>query len=102
MGTGFSTIDLLLHLPVDEVKLDFAFTNELQRNQRDALYARVLCEAAASWSVDICFEGVETVETEEYLRAYGSLLVQGFLYSRPLLPEEFEARYCPPGRESAG
>ena len=102
MGTGFSTIDLLLHLPVDEVKLDFAFTNELQRNQRDALYARVLCEAAASWSVDVCFEGVETVETEEYLRAYGSLLVQGFLYSRPLLPEEFEARYCPPGKESAG
>ena len=95
MGTGFSTIDLLLHLPVDEIKLDYAFTNELQRNQKDELYASVLCEAAEKWGVEVCFEGVETEDTAEYLKAsYGPLLVQGFLYSKPLLPEEFEARYC--------
>ncbi len=93
MGTGFSTIDLLLHLPVDEIKLDYAFTRELSRNHHDQVYARVLCETAADAAREVCFEGVENAETAEYLKSFGDVLVQGFHFSRPLKGAELEARY---------
>jgi len=44
--------------------------------------------------VDICFEGVEDEETLEYLKQYGKVLLQGYYFDRPLLPEDFEAKYC--------
>ncbi|MBQ6399629.1 MAG: EAL domain-containing protein [Clostridia bacterium] len=94
MGTGFSTIDLLLHLPVDEIKLDHAFTRELRDMSTNELYARVLCQAAQERGMMICFEGVETEEMQEYLKQFGHLAVQGYYYDKPLLPEEFERKYC--------
>ena len=94
MGTGFSTIDLLLHLPVDEIKLDHAFTRELRDVSTNMLYARVLCQAAQEKGMMICFEGVETEETLEFLKEFGRVAVQGFYYDEPLLPEEFEKKYC--------
>ena len=96
MGTGFSSLDLLLHLPVDEIKLDWVFTQELQQSGVDLLYARVLCQAAQANAIALCFEGVETAEMQEFLKQFGDLLVQGYYYDMPLLPEEFEQRYLAP------
>ena len=39
-------------------------------------------------------EGVETEETLEFLKQFGKLAVQGFWFDRPMLPEEFERKYC--------
>ena len=94
MGTGFSTIDLLLHLHANEIKLDMSFTRELQSDQTHEMMAETLCQASQKKNVDICFEGVETVETLEYLKRYGDVLVQGYYFDKPLLPEEFEKKYC--------
>ena len=94
MGTGFSTINLLLHLPVDEVKLDHAFTRELRSDPKNELYTSVLCQAAASGQAEVCFEGVENQEILDYLKSYGSVLAQGFYFDKPLRHEEFEAKYC--------
>jgi len=94
MGTGFSTIDLLLHLPVDEIKLDHAFTRELRDVSTNLLYAKVLCQAAQEKDMIICFEGVETGEMVEFLKGFGKIAVQGYYYDKPLLPEEFEEKYC--------
>ena len=94
MGTGFSTIDLLLHLPVDEIKLDHAFTRELQDVSTNLLYAKVLCQAAQEKNMMICFEGVETKETLEFLNTFGPIAVQGFYFDKPMMPEDFEAKYC--------
>ena len=94
MGTGFSTIDLLLHLHANEIKLDMNFTTELQGNQTHEMMAETLCKASQTKGVDICFEGVETAETLEYLKRYGDVLVQGYYFDKPLLPDEFEKKYC--------
>ena len=95
MGTGFSTIDLLLHLPSDEIKLDMFFTRELQGNDRHEAMTSTLCSAAEKDGVDICFEGIETEQMLEYLKGYGDVLVQGYYFDRPLLEEEFTRKYCP-------
>ena len=94
MGTGYSTLDLLLHLPADEIKLDMAFTQELRGTERNELLARTICAAASTEAVEICFEGVETAEMLEYLKTYGDILVQGYHFDKPLLAEEFEKKYC--------
>ncbi len=94
MGTGYSTIDLLLHLSADEFKLDMAFTRELRGNERHEILTRTLCASAARSKVDICFEGVETEETVGYLKGYGDVLLQGYYFAKPLMPEEFIVKYC--------
>ena len=94
MGTGYSTIDLLIHLHANEIKLDMSFTSELQGDENHELLASVLCQASKKRGVDICFEGVETGDQLEYLKGYGDVLVQGYLFDRPLLADEFENKYC--------
>ena len=94
MGTGYSTLDLLLHLPANEIKLDMAFTRELRGVERHEILANTLCAAAGQSGVDICFEGVETEDMLEYLKTYGDVLLQGYYFDRPLLEEEFERKYC--------
>jgi len=94
MGTGYSTIDLLLHLAADEIKLDMAFTRELQGMEKHEILTRTLCAASAKNNVDVCFEGVEDQETVEYLKGYGNVLLQGYHFDKPLLAEEFERKYC--------
>ena len=94
MGTGYSTLDLLLHLPVNEIKLDMAFTQEMQGVENNELLARTLCAASAKSDVDICFEGVEDEQTLNYLKSYGDVLLQGYYFATPLLAEEFIRKYC--------
>ena len=94
MGTGYSTIDLLLHLAADEVKLDMAFTRELRGIEKHEILTRTLCAAAERGEVDICFEGVEDADMVEYLKGYGDVLLQGYHFDKPLLAEEFMEKYC--------
>ena len=94
MGTGYSTIDLLLHLHANEIKLDMSFTSVLRGDENHELLASVLCETAQKRGIDICFEGVETEALLAYLKNYGEVLVQGYYFDKPLLPEEFEQKYC--------
>ncbi len=94
IGTGYSTIDLLLHLPADEIKLDMAFTRELQGVENNEILARTLCAASTKNNVDICFEGVEEEQMLDYLKGYGDVLLQGYYFAKPLLAEEFIAMYC--------
>ncbi len=94
MGTGYSTIDLLLHLPANEVKLDMAFTRELQGMEKHEMLTNTLCSASARDGTDVCFEGVETRETAEYLKGYGDVLLQGYYFDKPLLPTDFMEKYC--------
>ena len=53
-----------------------------------------LCAAAARSQVDVCFEGVEDEQTVEYLKGYGDVLLQGYYFDKPLLTEDFMAKYC--------
>ena len=60
---------------------------------------RTLCEAASRSGSDICFEGVETGDLYDYLKSYGNVLLQGYLFDRPLTAEDLERKY---GGKEAG
>ena len=48
---------------------------------------------AARNGVDVCFEGVEDQEMVDYLKGYGDVLLQGYYFDKPLLPDDFMAKY---------
>ena len=94
MGTGYSTIDLLLHLDVNEIKLDMAFTQHMRENTNDPAFAEMLTKMTMENGMLLCFEGVEDEQLKAYLKGYGKVLLQGYCFDKPLKPEEFTAKYC--------
>lgn len=94
MGTGFSTIDLLLHLNVNEIKLDMMFTQQMRDHPNDLKFAEMLAGLAKENRMLLCFEGVETGEMKNYLKRFGKVLLQGYWFDKPLKAEDFIAKYC--------
>lgn len=91
LGTGYSTINLLMNIPVDEVKLDRDFVRDLPNRSTYQLYAQALVQGASSVDREysICFEGVENEETFNFIRKYGDFLAQGYYFTKPLLIDAF-------------
>lgn len=92
MGTGYSTIQLLLEIPVDEVKLDHNFVSMLPEKVGYQTFVEALFHGTDSMNYEICFEGIETNETLDLLKNYGRSLSQGYLFARPLTFEELKVR----------
>ena len=94
MGTGFSTIDLLLHLDANEIKLDMRFTQHMRESENDVKFAELLVKMTEENDTLLCFEGVETEELRDYLKRFGKVLLQGYWFDKPLKFEEFKEKYC--------
>ena len=88
MGTGYSTVSLLLNTPVDEIKLDHGFTKNLEENESFRAFAEALARGASLRDYVICFEGVETQEILNSVRRYGKSLCQGYYFSHPVSGDE--------------
>lgn len=90
MGTGYSTVNLLLNIPVDAVKLDNDFVKMLSDNRSYQLYANALTSSSALTGTRIVFEGVETEEQYEFIKQYGESMCQGYYFAKPLLFEDLK------------
>jgi len=87
-GTGYTSLGQLQHLPVDSIKIDRSFINELPE-RRDRSLVRMVTDLGHHLGVTIVAEGVETDVQLSTLRELGCDTVQGFLISRPMLPTDF-------------
>lgn len=83
-GTGYSSLAYLLRLPIDTLKIDRSFVMNVDRGGSEAQIVRTILALAASLSLEIVAEGIETREQAAFLRACGCPLGQGYFYSRPL------------------
>lgn len=88
-GTGYSSLGRISKLPIDEVKIDRSFVTELGTNMESVAIIRALIQLCRSIGIVVVAEGVETEEQLIHLFRLGCHAGQGFLFSRPLLPEEF-------------
>jgi diguanylate cyclase (GGDEF)-like protein len=86
-GTGYSSLAYLVHLPVDVLKIDRTFL----ATAVDTTLMRAILQLAGGLALQTVAEGVETEEQATTLRALGCEHAQGFLYSRPVPPEELDA-----------
>jgi EAL domain-containing protein (putative c-di-GMP-specific phosphodiesterase class I) len=87
-GTGYSSLGYLKKLPASELKIDKSFVMEMDRNQDDATIVKAIIDLAHNLGVNVVAEGVETQEIWEQLRELGCDVGQGYLFSRPIPPEQ--------------
>ncbi|MFM9968847.1 MAG: putative bifunctional diguanylate cyclase/phosphodiesterase [Burkholderiales bacterium] len=89
-GTGYTSFRYLRSFPVDEIKIDRMFTEDLKRGNRDDSIVRSMIELGRGLGIDVVAEGVESERTCEHLAALGCEHGQGFYFSPALAPLEFE------------
>lgn len=89
-GSGYSSLNMLSVLPIDALKLDMEFIRTAFRERKDTRLLEAVIRLADSLGVPTIAEGVETAEQMLTLKNMGCDIVQGYFFSRPLPPEEFE------------
>lgn len=83
-GTGYSSLASLQQLPLTRIKLDRSLINEIDTNPRALAIARSIVGLARNLDLDITAEGIERPEQVALLMREGAMVMQGYLFSRPL------------------
>lgn len=92
-GTGYSSLSYLQEIPVDELKIDQSFLTDIATNRKKAAIVKAIIALGKSLSVRILAEGMEDHPTANFLKEIGCESGQGFLYSKAIPAELFEARF---------
>lgn len=92
-GTGYSSLSYLQDLPVDELKIDQSFLKGIISNHEKKAIVKAIISLGESLNIRILAEGVEDLLTADYLKENGCEIAQGFLYSKAISPDMFEAQY---------
>jgi EAL domain-containing protein (putative c-di-GMP-specific phosphodiesterase class I) len=90
-GTGYSSLASLSKLPLSELKIDQSFVRNLGVNTGDAIIVQATIAMGIALGMEVVAEGVETRSQHETLIKQGCKQFQGYLFSRPVPIEEFEA-----------
>jgi len=89
-GSGYSSLNMLSAMPIDVLKMDMKFIRNIETSETDRRLVKLIIDMAKYLEVPVVAEGVETDGQLAFLRKAGCDLVQGYYFSRPLPPEDFE------------
>lgn len=90
-GTGYSSLAYLKRFPLNTLKIDKAFIDDIATSNEDRHMAAAIINIAHNLGLNVVAEGVEHEEQLSILRRYDCEMLQGYLYSKPLRAERFEA-----------
>jgi EAL domain-containing protein (putative c-di-GMP-specific phosphodiesterase class I) len=91
-GTGYSSLSSLYRLPVDTIKIDHSFVRDLGNRRSAEIMARSIVALAKALRKRVVAEGVETDSQRDHLLRLDCDELQGYLYGRPMPPEELARR----------
>jgi diguanylate cyclase (GGDEF)-like protein len=89
-GTGYSSLSYLKHFPVNTLKIDRCFIQDITSDRHDATISLAIIDLAHSLSLQVIAEGVETMEQVQFLKEHSCDQMQGYFFSPPLPKLEFE------------
>ncbi|HEY8037452.1 MAG TPA: EAL domain-containing protein [Methylobacter sp.] len=88
-GTGYSSLSYLKHLPVDQLKIDKSFVEDITKNEDDAVFVGTIIAIAQHMNLGVVAEGVESKMELEFLKQNGCSCYQGYYFSKPLPEDQF-------------
>ncbi len=89
-GSGYSSLNMLSSMPVDVLKMDRGFIKNIEHSAQDFRLVELILDIAKNLKMPVIAEGVETENQLTMLKNAGCDFVQGYYFSRPVPPEEFE------------
>ena len=90
-GTGYSSLSYLHRFPVDTLKIDRSFVNEIRSGQENSAIVKAIVTLAHMLNMDVIAEGIETTAQLAQLKLLKCEHGQGYFFSKPLSTEEAEA-----------
>lgn len=91
-GSGYSSLNMLSSMPIDVLKMDMNFVQNIEHSEKDMRLVEMILDIAKNLQVPVIAEGVETEKQMMMLRSAGCALVQGYYFSRPLSASDFEKK----------
>jgi diguanylate cyclase (GGDEF)-like protein len=95
-GTGFSSLAYLNEFPFTKIKIDRLFSKNVDQSPRTLAIIRGVAQITRDLKIELVAEGVETEIQLERMRSFGIKAIQGYLYSRPVPPEDLRRLICEP------
>ncbi|MFA6164603.1 MAG: EAL domain-containing protein, partial [Methylobacter sp.] len=92
-GTGYSSLSYLKHLPVDQLKIDKSFVEDITNDKEDAVFVGTIIAIAQHMGLSVVAEGVESEMELEFLKQSGCHCYQGYYFSKPLPADQFLERW---------
>ena len=88
-GTGYSSFNYLTRMPIDTLKMDKSFIDNISTNSKDCYVAETIIQLAHKLHVEVVAEGVETTDQLSILKANNCDIIQGYIFSRPLMTRNY-------------
>lgn len=92
-GTGYSSLSYLKNFPIDTLKIDKSFIDEIVNNVKDAAIAHTIVQLASNLGLSTVAEGVEYLEQQVILQEMGCGQIQGYLFSKPISSASIEETF---------
>jgi EAL domain-containing protein (putative c-di-GMP-specific phosphodiesterase class I) len=89
-GTGFSSLNYLKNFKIDTLKIDSSFVRDINGDNKNTAIVNAIISLGKNLDLNVTAEGVETTAQLDFLKLNGCHEIQGYLYSRPIPPNEFE------------
>ena len=89
-GSGYSSLNMLTTITIDVIKIDMKFIRNMRRDDKSLRMVKLIIDIAGFLNVPVVAEGVEDEVQLNALKKMGCDLIQGFYFSRPVPPDEFE------------
>ena len=92
-GTGYSSLSRLREMPMDVIKIDKSFVDDVGKDGFSDAFVKTVSDLADTINMDVVVEGVEEDSQEQALHGMKVDMIQGYLYDKPLTMEQFEEKY---------